>query len=141
MGEKGKGSQEIKNLRLKSNPRVNPPGDISPESKAVFEKVVNACKPNHFSESDVPVLKLFCDAVVNASKAQAKLQTVEWVYIDEEGKEKKTIWLDILKSQQSTVAILSPKLGLCPSSRVDKAKKHGNNIIAPTESKRADLLG
>ena len=141
MGERGKGSEGIRDLRLKSTPRVKPPEDISPEAKVFFEEIVNACKPNHFSVSDIPGLKIYCDALVNSAIAQKKLEEVEWVYTDDRGVEKKTEWLGILKNHQTTASNFMVKLGLCPSSRVDKSKKAGNNVAAPVDSKRADLLG
>jgi len=139
MAERGKGIGN--KLRLNSTPRVTAPDEMTEAGKKIWESIVSVCPANQFAKSDIPILQVYCEAVVSIGKAQKKLEEVEWVYTcPVTGLEKKSEWLMILKNQQSTVAMLATKLGLCPSSRVDRPKKMGNNHSPPSESKRADLL-
>ena len=137
MGERGIGSKGIHSLRIKSAERISPPPEISGTAREVWENIVASLPANHFIDSDISLLATYCNAYVNVLVAQEKLKEVEWVYLDARGVENRTRWLDILKSQQSTMALLATKLMICPSSRIDET--HHNPIIKP-ESKRQDLL-
>jgi len=138
MGERGKGSQNIHSLRNNSGERISPPKEITNLALEVWNSIVNTLPSNHFVDSDISMLHTYCEAYVNVLTAQERLKTVEWVYVDVKGVEQKSRWLDILKSQQSAMALLATKLMICPSSRIDET--HKNPITKPI-SKRGDLLG
>ena len=53
-------------------PRLKPPADLGPEARAVFIDVVVNSNPEHFQPSDVPLLCVYAEAVVQA-RACAKL--------------------------------------------------------------------
>ena len=52
--------------------RLKPPSDLDPEARAVFIDVVVNSNPEHFQPSDVPLLCVYAEAVVQA-RACAKL--------------------------------------------------------------------
>ena len=46
--------------------RLKPPADLGPEARAVFIDVVVNSNPEHFQPSDVPLLCVYAEAVVQA---------------------------------------------------------------------------
>jgi hypothetical protein len=46
--------------------RLRPPDDLCPEAKAVFVEVVTNSRAGHFQAVDVPLLAVYCEAVVQA---------------------------------------------------------------------------
>jgi len=138
MGESGAGSKQLKQLRINSAKRIEPPPSITPAAKEVWAEIVNSLPANYFVDSDISLLHTYCEAYINVMTAQEMLKTVPWVFIDGKGMEQKTKWFDILKNQQSIIGILCTKLRLAPSSRIDETNK--NPTIKPI-SKRGDLLG
>jgi hypothetical protein len=56
--------------RLRTRPK--PPDDLCPEAKAVFVEVVTNSREGHFQAVDVPLLAVYCEAIVQA-RAAAKI--------------------------------------------------------------------
>jgi len=137
MGERGRGSSDLHSLRLRSAERITPPAEISESAKEVWDSIVNSLPANHFVESDCALLHTYCEAYVNCLIALDKLKTAKWVYKDIKGIEQRSKWIDVLKSQQTSMALLATKLMICPSSRIDDI--HHNPMVKP-KSKREDLI-
>jgi|GraSoiStandDraft_41_1057321.scaffolds.fasta_scaffold454205_2 phage terminase small subunit len=101
--------------------RLKPPADLGPEARAVFIDVVVNSNPEHFQPSDVPLLCVYAEAVVQA-RACAKLIS-EGNCLD-----------PVIKAQRnalSAVFQLSMRLRVSPQARQVR-KSLGSNTRPPT---------
>jgi phage terminase small subunit len=89
--------------------RLKPPAYLKPEAKAVFEEVVNATAPSHFTRAEAPVLGLYCNAIHLARHYASKIGT------DGDAGQNHKWWVENTRLACS----LATKLRLTPSSRFD----------------------
>ncbi|WP_426525652.1 hypothetical protein [Bradyrhizobium sp. McL0615] len=47
-------------------PRIVAPSTLTPREKKVFNEIVNACSPQHFRSSDIPLLQSYVTATLTA---------------------------------------------------------------------------
>ena len=103
--------------------RLKPPDDLSPEAKAIFLDVVVNSNPEHFQASDVPLLCVYADAVVQARACAKQVREGQGTDI-------------LIKAQRnalSAVFQLSMRLRVSPQARQVR-KSLGSNTRPPTVS-------
>ena len=86
--------------------RITAPDGMSPEETALFRKIVEDCHPLHFAQSDAPLLRSYCQAILLCELAFASAQQSPSALAD---------WERCCR----TMAMLSIKLRLSPHSRAD----------------------
>jgi phage terminase small subunit len=94
--------------------RIRPPDDLTGDARTVFVDLVTSTRADHFQESDIPTLAIFCEAVVLAKAASAGLKADGFVMADG----KPSGWLPIQQAASRTVSTYSRMLRLNPSARV-----------------------
>ena len=94
-----------------STSRVKPPDDLTGDARTVFVDLVLSTRPDHFQESDVATLCVFCEAVVLAKAATAGLKADGYVSAEPSG------WLPILQAATRTVSTYGRMLRLNPAAR------------------------
>src|SRR5262249_24556472 len=86
--------------------RISPPVGMSPEETALFKEIVEAAPAMHFCQSDAPLLRSYCQAVILSSLAyEAAMESPNAI----------KDWQLCTK----TVAMLATKLRLTVQARVD----------------------
>jgi phage terminase small subunit len=93
--------------------RLKPPADLTGPERAQFLDLVVSCEPDHFRQSDLPVLSAFCRASVMEKVAAGELAAAG--YVGEDGK--LSPWASLLKDAQRAVANYSRLLKLNPIAR------------------------
>jgi phage terminase small subunit len=94
--------------------RVRPPDDLTGDARTVFCDLVISTRPDHFIESDIPTLCIFCEAIVLAKAATAGLKADG--YVTAEGRP--SGWLNILAQATRTTSTFGRMLRLNPSARL-----------------------
>ena len=84
--------------------RFKPPESLNDHEAAIFRSIVDACDPQHFRRSELPLLTSYCTAV-NLSRWHAHK-------LNEGHSDHHRAWLDCTK----LVALLASRLRLSPSS-------------------------
>ena len=104
-GRRSATSYEVPNVNGKPR-RLSPPSTLTNPEQTLFSELVAACAPEHFRESDLPLLVSFVqatllarDAITRAADEAAALST----------------WERAVKVQ----AMLGTKLRLTPQARID----------------------
>lgn len=94
--------------------RLPAPDDLGEAQRAVWRLIVRSASAGHFRESDVPLLRSFCQSTVLADRAAVELQGGP---VTAQGKV--SPWLAVLEKAHRSQAVLAVRLRLCPSSRAD----------------------
>jgi hypothetical protein len=102
---------------------LKPPDDLSPEAKAVFLDVVVNSKPEHFQASDVPLLFVYAEAVVQARDCAKQVR---------EGQATDTV-IKAQRNALSAIFQLSMRLRVSPQARQVR-KSIGSNTRPPSVS-------
>jgi len=87
--------------------RISPPTDLSRPEADLFRAIAAQCAPDHFTESDGPLLVSYCQATLLSRRAAKELAA---------GNSKALLIWDRATRMQST---LSTRLRLAPQSRSD----------------------
>jgi phage terminase small subunit len=95
--------------------RLKPPESLSEPALKVFEHVVGAVDPGHFSEVDMPLLESYATSAAMATLA-AQMLGQEGAVV--EGKA--NAWLTVQEKAQRSLVALSARLRICPQSRFDR---------------------
>jgi hypothetical protein len=93
--------------------RVHPPDDLTGDARKLFVDIVLACRADHFQNSDVALLCIFCRAVILERTASAGLAADG--YVTDDGKP--SAWLPILAQATRTSSTYSRMLKLNPAGR------------------------
>jgi len=114
-GRKSRASYEVPCIDA-SRARVQPPAHLGETEAQRFVDLVASCHPQHFTESDVPLLCRFVEADLLAEQAAGELRD-KGAVIDG----KPNPWLVVQeKSVRALVALaLRLRLRLSPQSRLD----------------------
>lgn len=83
-------------------PRLNPPADLNDDEWMLFVELINACSPQHFVQSDLPLLVSYVQATLLA-RSMAR------------DPEKIAVWEKAVRMQ----ATLATRLRLAPQARTD----------------------
>jgi hypothetical protein len=100
-------------------PRITAPASLTPRERRLFNEIVAACAPDHFRDSDIPLLASFISATL-MSRATAN---------------KPKLFATFEKATRLQ-ASLACRLRLAPSTRTDPktiARQNGRDFIAPWE--------
>jgi hypothetical protein len=92
-------------------PRLEPPPSLSAAERAVFANLISSTNADHFVASDLPVLVVYCRAIVMEQLAATRLR-----------KAPDSKWLAVWERAARTITTLSAKLRLCPQSRRQYAR-------------------
>jgi hypothetical protein len=94
-------------------PRLEPPASLSDLERNVFVGLVQACDPEHFRPSDMPLLCRYAEAVVLAEQAAQELRCGAVV----DGRP--SPWITIQEKAVRALVALSMRLRLSPQARID----------------------
>jgi phage terminase small subunit len=108
--------------------RVQPPGHLGETEVQRFADLVASCDPQHFRDSDVPLLARYIEADVLAERAAAELRA-NGAVIDG----RPSPWLTVQEKAVRAMVALSLRLRLAPSARLDPKTvgRHENNWVRP----------
>jgi hypothetical protein len=100
-------------------PLQTPPASLDDDERALFCELVNACAPEHFRESDLPLLVSFVQATLIARDAARDPDKI-------------TLWEKAVRMQ----SMLATRLRLSPQSRIDPkvVGRHEPRLRYPWES-------
>jgi phage terminase small subunit len=93
--------------------RIRPPDDLAGPERKLFIDLAVACRADHFENSDVALLVVFCNALVLEKVALAGLKSDG--YVTAEGRP--SGWLNILAQATRVISTYSRMLRLNPSAR------------------------
>jgi phage terminase small subunit len=93
--------------------RLRPPPDLTGPEKEIFLAAVLACRPDHFQDSDAPLLAAYCRAVVLEKVASGELNASGYVV---DGKP--SAWLNVLTAATRSMTVISRLLRLNPVARL-----------------------
>jgi phage terminase small subunit len=121
-----KSAASLSVVRLDGRPgRLRPPASLSEDERVVFLDLVTACKPEHFTASDLPLLCRYCEAAVLGEQAAVHLRTDGAVIAG-----RVSPWLTVSEKAVKAMVSLSMRLRLSPQAR------QANN---PTRAKPANI--
>lgn len=100
------------------NARMDPPEFLSIAEAAEWTSIMNSLPADYFRPGDAPLLGAYCVAIVLHKQARKEIQDHGITYKNEFGKRIMNPAATILQMQAGTMAQLSVKLRLAPSSRV-----------------------
>jgi hypothetical protein len=91
-------------LRVSSakSSRLTAPTSLSQPARTLFNEIVSACDPRHFTEAEEPLLVSYVQLVIKVRQCEAKLP------------------IEQLERLLRTQALLATKLRLTPQTRIDK---------------------
>ncbi len=115
MGKRGRLSAEALLLpRVDgSQRRVRPPAGLDRDVTALFRQLVGGCDPQHFMESDSPLLIEYCRAVLLAERAHRELQRKGPVL-----NSKPSPWILVQEKSVRSMVALSLRLRVSPQARL-----------------------
>ena len=96
-----------------SGTRIRPPDDLTGDARGLFVDTVLSVRAGHFENSDIPMLCIYCRAILLEKKASAGLANDG--YVTDEGRP--SGWLPVYAHATRTVSTYSGKLRLGPTSR------------------------
>jgi Phage terminase, small subunit len=104
---------------LTTNYRLpKPRSALSLPAKALFAEIVESAPPDHFRESDSPLLEQYANAILNAREAQRMVDKHGLVH-----GMKMSPWALALERSQKLIVALALRLRLSPQSRMDRKSK------------------
>lgn len=107
--------------------RPQPPPDLSPEAREIFEGLVRTAPKNHFRASDAAVLAVYAVAVATSRRAERELKDGP---ITAAGRT--SPWVKIQNDAAKTIASLSMRLRLCPQARMTaRANGRQRDYVGP----------
>ena len=86
--------------------RLKPPADLTREEQELFRHMVGVCAPEHFHESDVPLIVNYVQATLLCRRAAEKLR-------------EDASWINIWDKAGRMQATLATRLRLAPQARTD----------------------
>ena len=116
MGTRGrKSAAEMHVIRVDGKPdRLRPPKYQAAAERARFEEIVAACAPDHFRQSDEPLLARYVESDLLAREAAEHLHREGAVV-----KGRPNAWIVVQEKACRALVALSARLRLCPQSRLD----------------------
>ena len=91
--------------------RIRPPDDLDGAARNLFVDLVLACRADHFTDSDAPLLARYSRALVAEKVAADELERSS--VLDD----KPSPWLQVWQARMRAVTTLSRMLRLNPSAR------------------------
>ncbi len=96
-----------------SRRRVQPPAGLDQGVTELFRQLVGGCDPQHFIESDMPLLVEYCRAVLLAERAYRELQREGPVV-----NSKPSPWIIVQEKSVRAMTALSLRLRVSPQARL-----------------------
>jgi len=93
------------------NVRLKPPANLPELEKALFVSLVAANPPQHFRESDMPLLVQYCNACILSERAMDELRAEPII------NNRSTAWLTVFEKASRAMVALSMRLRLSPQAR------------------------
>ena len=90
-----------------------PPAGLSEPEREMFASIVAGCDPDHFRQTDLPLLSRYCEAAILAEQAALELRGGAVV----DGKP--SPWIVVQEKCVRAMVSLSMRLRLSPQSRLD----------------------
>ena len=87
--------------------RLKPPEALSAGARFEFLRIICCEKPEHFRDSDLPLLCQYCESAALAARATQELQRDD----------APARWLTVWEKANRNMVALSARLRLCPQSR------------------------
>lgn len=115
--------------------RLKPPPALSEPAQRVFEHVVGAVDPGHFSEVDLPLLEAYATSAAMATLSAQMLEQ-EGAVVDG----KANAWLTVQEKAQRSLVALSARLRICPQSRFDRLVAGSNTRPQLRQPRSSGLL-
>jgi len=104
-------------------PRLRTPSSLSETERTIFAAVVKACDAKHFRQSDLPLLRRFCELTALADQAASELRQHGAVING-----RASPWVVVQEKCVRGLVALSMRLRLSPQARID-AKTLGRQNI------------
>ena len=93
--------------------RIEPPADMDPSSRRIFEHIVASSDHRHFVEQDAELLRAYCEASAQAAEARRHLRKHGMV---QDGRI--SPWVEVRESAARSMVKLSVRLRLGPHARI-----------------------
>lgn len=126
---------QIKARHITTAKRLKPPPALSEPALKVFEYVVGAVDPGHFSEVDLPLLEAYATSAAMATLSAQMLEQ-EGAVVDG----KANAWLTVQEKSQRSLVALSARLRICPQSRFDRLVAASNSRPQMRRARSGGLL-
>jgi phage terminase small subunit len=109
--------------------RLAPRSGLSSEVRLIFVELVGRMPPDHFRETDAPLIEQYAQSIALARQAYANLTEEGSVVAG-----RANPWLIVLEKAHRSSVALSMRLRLSPQSRMDrKAVRNGPALSAYEE--------
>jgi phage terminase small subunit len=92
---------------------ILPPAFLSEPERELFASIVGGCDPDHFRQTDLPLLSRYCEAAILAEQAALELRNGAIA----DGRA--SPWITIQEKCVRALVSLSMRLRLSPQSRLD----------------------
>lgn len=118
-------------------PALAPSKEAIPEVVAIFNEIVSAAVPGHFTPTDVPMLERYCFALHRAQRAQRQIEEMGEILLVSGNQSTINPWCKVLANVEKTLLSMAAKLRLTPSTRIDRKTlgRRTNNAPNPIVSK------
>ncbi|MES2842467.1 MAG: hypothetical protein V4794_19485 [Pseudomonadota bacterium] len=128
---------QVKARHITTAKRLRPPPALSEPALKVFDHVVGAVDPGHFSEVDLPLLEAYATSAAMATLSAQMLEQ-EGAVVDG----KANAWLTVQEKAQRSLVALSARLRICPQSRFDRLVAGSNSRpqLRTSRASRSDSL-
>lgn len=117
MGARGRKSLAGLAVVPVSGRRMPPPEHLTPPQAEEWRQIVDSLPADYFRPGDAPLLAAFCVASAFYKKAAQMMEEEGLVLEDDRGRRQAHPAASILTTQASSMAQMSVKLRLAPSSR------------------------
>lgn len=120
--------------------RITPIDGLTEGERFVWIRMVNACSAEHFNQSDIPLMVMYCQTFVQEQKAMDQMKNSPFV-------ERKTNLdlaphpiIAIHKSLAGTMSNLAMRLRLAPSTRIQTTNKAIGSDTPPSLETEGDEI-
>jgi phage terminase small subunit len=114
MSQRGrKSAAALSVINVHDQQTILPPAFLSESERELFASIVGGCDPNHFRQTDLPLLSRYCEAAILAENAALELRG--GVVVDG----KPSPWIVVQEKCVRAMVSLSMRLRLSPQSRLD----------------------
>jgi phage terminase small subunit len=96
-----------------ARPRLIPPEGMSKDARKVFIELVAANPPQHFTQSDAPLLRQYVEMICQAEQAARAIEREGAVLPNGRANP----WLGIQRGALRSMGVLANRLRLCPGAR------------------------
>ena len=146
MAKTGRPSNQLINDSLGTKPPyLKPPRGADKKFRDAWRGIVEDFEPDHFFESDRPVLEEYIHAIMKLERVRKEAESIPFTMVTDTGVEKKHPIHELEISIRSQLVSMSRTLRLAPSTRLQatqapkKSKWQENRKSKASEQKRQKL--